>query len=240
MRSTNLVQTGAAVATLTLALTLSACSDAESDSTTTSSSAGTSSTSTSSPSESTTLSPREVAGADGPNETIADYIKSAGIREISVKPGENGAPIIDLPTPDGWEDAGTRTPDYAAGAIVYTSPETQGADYTPNIVVILSELRGNVDVHKLIDLAGGEMRNLPGFQQFGPGETDRLSGYPAYKIAGMYDLDNAAAVTAQMTVVIPSPNSTYVLQFNATSNEDQAAALGAAADFIDANTRISF
>jgi len=237
MRSTTSVRACAAAASIALALGLGACSsDKKSDSATASSSSAPSATTSASAS---TLNPRTVDAEDGPNETIADYIKSAGIHETAAKPGEDGAPIIDLPTPDGWEDAGDKTPDYAAGAIVYTGPEAQGANYTPNIIAILSKLTGNVDKQKLIDLAGGEMKNLPDFHQLGGG-TDRLSGYPSYKIAGTYDLDGISAVTAQQTVIIPGPDGVYVLQFNATSNEDQADALQAATESIDANTKISF
>lgn len=241
MRSTILVRTAAAATMLLLASGLSACSDDETtENAAASSSAATSATRSSSTSAGSTLMPRSIDDALGPHETIADYIESAGIRETPVKPGENGAPNIDVPMPDGWEDAGEQTPENTAGAIIYTGPEAQGADYTPNIIVVLSELAGDVDRQKLIELAGGEMQNLPGFTPFGPGETDLFSGYPAYKIAGSYDLKEITAVTAQLTVVIPGPRSVYVLQFNATSNADQAEALGAAADFIDANTSITF
>lgn len=236
MRSNTLRRTQVAVvAAAVLALGLGACS---SDKGTTTS--ATSSTSVSTSASTSKLSPRSIDSTAGPNETIASYIKSAGISETKVKPGVDGAPKIDLPIPAGWADAGDKTPDFAAGAIIYTGPDASTASYTPNIIGIMSKLTGNVDAQKLIDLAGGEMKNLPGFSQIGKGEVGTLSGYPSYKIAGTYNLNGMTAVTAQQTVVIPGPDGTYILQFNATSNEDQATVLEAALDAIDRQTKISF
>lgn len=239
MRSTT---TAGFIATLAaLSLALGACSADESDSSSSSTTSKPTSTATTSRSATSTLKPRDIDAENGPNETIAGYIESAGIRETLAKPGEDGAPTIDLPTPAGWEDAGDQTPENAAGAIIYTGPEAQDANYTPNIVVILSKLSGNVEKQKLIALAGGEMRNLPEFSPLGSGGTPAtLSGYPAYKIAGTYNLDGITAVTAQQTVVISGSDGIYVLQFNATSNDDQAAVLENATQFIDDNTTISF
>lgn len=223
----------AAAAAVALVLTLGACSSDKS-------SAASSATSASTSVSASKLTPRTVDSAAGPNETIASYIKSHGITETEIKPGQDGAPKIDLPIPTGWADAGDKTPNYAAGAIVYTGPGSQGASYTANIIGILSKLTGDVDAQKLIDIAGGEMKNLPQFNQIGTGTTGKLSGYPAYKIAGTYNLEGMTAVTAQQTVVIKGTDAVYVLQFNATSNEDQASALQAAADAIDQQTKISF
>ncbi|MFT4086736.1 MAG: LpqN/LpqT family lipoprotein [Gordonia sp. (in: high G+C Gram-positive bacteria)] len=229
-----------AVAALSLVLTVGACSS-DKDSSSSTSSKTSAASSTTSAVNSSTLTPRTVDAENGPNETIASYIKSAGITETKAKPGEDGAPEIDLPTPDGWETAGDKTPDYAAGAIIYTGPGSQGASYTPNIIALMSKLTGKVDKQKLIDLAGGEMKNLPNFKPMGKGQTSTLSGYPSYKIAGTYTLDGMTAVTAQQTVVIPGPDdAVYVLQFNATSNEDLMDALDAALTSIDKNTKISF
>ena len=73
--------------------------------------------------------PTTSAQAAGPNKTIVDYIKENGIVESPVHRGDAGAPTIDLPTPQGWEDAGGRTPQWAYGAIVSTDPTfAQGGD----------------------------------------------------------------------------------------------------------------
>ena len=185
------------------------------------------------------LSTRNIPDRGGAHETIADYIQQAGIQETAVKPGDDGAPSIDLPTPDGWADAGDETPDFAAGAITYTGTDVDTTDYRPNIIALLSKLTGNVDPAKLISLAGGEIQNLPGYEPIGAGEAATVSGFPAYKVAGTYNLDSVKAVTAQETVVIQGSNGIYVLQLNATSNEAQAGILQSAADAIDAGIKIT-
>ncbi len=101
-----------AVSAVALGLSLAGCgSDTKSEpsaSKTTSSEASTTETT-----ETTTTSaaePTTSAQAAGPNYTIVDYIRDNGIVETPVKRGDPGSPTIDLPTPPGWEDAGTRTP----------------------------------------------------------------------------------------------------------------------------------
>ena len=80
--------------------------------------------------------------------------------------------------PDGWEPAGEDTPEWAYGAIVYTGPEA--AEYTPSIVALVSKLTGNVDPQTIIDLAPGELQNLPGWSAMNEGEVSTLGDYPAY------------------------------------------------------------
>jgi serine/threonine-protein kinase len=54
--------------------------------------------------------------------TIRDYIKQSGIKESPVKRGDPSAPVINLPIPEGWADAGKAAPPWAYGAIVFKSP----------------------------------------------------------------------------------------------------------------------
>jgi hypothetical protein len=61
-----------------------------------------------------------------------------------------------------WEPAGADTPDWAYDAIVYNGPDV--GQYTPSIVALVSKLAGNVDPQKIIDLAAGELNNLPGWK----------------------------------------------------------------------------
>jgi hypothetical protein len=140
--------------------------------------------------------------------------------------------------PDGWDSARDKTPDYAYGAIVYSGPEAQGADYTPNIIAVFSKLDGPVDPDKLLQLAGGEMKNLPGFTPAGE-ETATVSGFPAYRIAGEYDLQGIKAASGQETIIINGQQGLYVLQLNATSNEAQAKPLFDALETIDKTISIT-
>ncbi len=183
------------------------------------------------------MAPRD-EGAAGPNPTIASYIKENNIQETQVKRGDPGSPNIDLPIPEGWEPAGQSTPEWAYGAITYTGPE--GAEYTPSIVAMLSKLTGNVDPQKILDLAPGEMNNLPGFKAWNQGATSTLGDYPAFQLGGTWQSDGMTKITAQKTVVIPGHDGLYVLQLNADGLEDQSDIVSAATDVIDSQTTISF
>ncbi|MEX7470896.1 LpqN/LpqT family lipoprotein [Mycobacterium adipatum] len=233
----------AAIAT-TLALILSGCG---SDTKTTEGSAKTSAetesseTSTSKSASATTkpkVAPRdEVTDGSGPNETIASYIQANGIQETPIKRGDPGSPTIDLPFPDGWEDAGSDTPEWAYGAIVYTGPEA--AEYTPSIVALVSKLTGNVDPQQIIDLAGGELQNLPDYEGWNDGAVSTLGEFPAFQLGGTWVQDGVTKIVAQKTVVIPGADGLYVLQLNADGLEDQADIVSAATDVIDSDTVIT-
>ncbi|MGK2869946.1 MAG: LpqN/LpqT family lipoprotein [Mycobacterium sp.] len=232
---------GVAAMATALGLVLSGCG---SDTKTTEGSAKTSESAETSTSESapeTTkpkVAPRdELTEATGPNETIADYIQANGIQETPVRRGDPGSPTIDLPFPEGWEDAGSDTPEWAYGAIVYTGPEA--ADYTPSIVAIVSRLTGNVDPQAIIDLAGGELQNLPEYSGWNKGAVSTLGEYPAFQLGGTWVSDGLTKIVAQKTVVIPSGDGLYVLQLNADGTEDQADIVSTATDVIDSETTIT-
>ncbi|MGV0852235.1 LpqN/LpqT family lipoprotein [Mycolicibacterium phlei] len=149
-----------------------------------------------------------------------------------------GAPAIDLPIPEGWESAGTDTPEWAYGAIVYTGPDA--GEYTPSIVALLSKLSGGVDPQAIIDVASGELQNLPGWSAMNDGETSTLGDYPAYQLGGTWVSDGVTKIVAQKTVVIPGPDGLYVLQLNADALEDQMDIIGPATIAIDEETTIGF
>ncbi|MGA9489667.1 MAG: LpqN/LpqT family lipoprotein [Mycobacterium sp.] len=155
----------------------------------------------------------------GPNPTIASYIQQNGITETAVHRGDPGAPTIDLPIPDGWAAAGPDTPATAYWAIVDTGPEA--AKYTPSIVATVSKLVGNVDQQKLLDLASGELKNLPGFKPMGDGATGTLANFPASQFGGTWTQGAQSRAVAQKTVVIPASGAVYLLRLNADCLEDQ-------------------
>jgi hypothetical protein len=222
-----------------LAIALSGCgSDSKPAASTSSSSAKTTSSTSAkaSPSSKPKVAPRD-EDAKGPNPTIASYIQENNIQETPVKRGDPGSPTIDLPVPDGWQPAGQDTPEWAYGAIVYNGPEA--ADYTPSIVALVSKLTGNVDPQKIIDLAPGELNNLPGWKPMNAGSTSTLGEYPAYQLGGTWVQDGQTKVVAQKTVVIPGSDGLYVLQLNADGLENQMDVIGAATDVIDEQTKIT-
>jgi Probable lipoprotein LpqN len=224
---------GTAIAVVALGVALTSCGSKTA--TPTSSSSSTSSK-TSSSSSTSKPSPTPAAGK---NETIADYIKEAGLTETPVKRGDAGSPTIDLPVPDGWEPAGDKTPDFAYGAILATDP-TMAAD-PPSIIAIVSKLTGNVDTAKLVEFAPGELNNLPGFDGPKTGETSTLGGFDAVQLGGSYVKDGVQRMIAQKTVIIPAADNSgiFVLQLNADGTEDQMGPLMDATSVIDEKTTIT-
>ena len=229
MRSSAL--TGAAAAVTALAIVLSGCG---SDTKTTASS----SSETSSSSSATTSKASETPGeAAAKNPSIADYIKDNGIQETGVKMGDPDAPVVNLPVPEGWQALPPeQAPEYAYGAIVYTAPEFKVDP--PNIVALMSKLSGDVDPQKIIDLAPGELNNLPDYKPGNEGENTTLGDYPAYVLGGTYTRDGATRFIAQKTVVIPTDGGLYVLQLNVDGPDAAADVLSAATEKIDNDTTI--
>jgi hypothetical protein len=223
---------GTAIAVVALGLALAGCG---SDTKTAPSSSASSSSASSSP-KSSSAAPTKSPQAAGKNETIADYIKANGITETPVKRGDPGTPTLDLPVPEGWADAGAKTPGYAWGAIVSTDP-TMASD-PPSIVELMSKLTGNVDPAKVLEYAPGELKNLPGFEG-GDGNTSTLGGFDAFQIGGSYVKDGARRMIAQKTVVIPSKGDVFVLQLNADGLEEQMGPLMDATSQIDEKTTIT-
>jgi Probable lipoprotein LpqN len=165
------------------------------------------------------VAPRTIVPS--PNPTIASYVQQNGITDTPVHPGDPGAPTIHLPIPDGWADAGRDTPATDYWAIVDNGPEA--AKYTPSIVAIVSKLVGNVDKQKILDLAPGELKNLPGFKPMGDGSTTTVAGFPAYQLGGTWVQDGQTKAVAQKTAVIPASDGVYLLRLNADFLEDQGA-----------------
>ncbi|MGZ8803235.1 MAG: envelope biogenesis lipoprotein LpqN, partial [Mycobacterium sp.] len=186
----------------------------------------------------TSEAPTTSAEAAGPAKTIADYIKENNITETPVKPGDPGAPTIDLPYPEGWEDAGPNTPEWAYGEIVFTADPAMAQD-PPTVIAIVSKLTGNVDPAKVLEYAPGEIQNLPEFEGPDTGKPSTLSGFDATQIGGLYVRDGVSRMIAQKTVVIPGQDGLYVLKLNADGTEDQAMPLMDATAAIDEQTKIT-
>jgi len=176
------------------------------------------------------------SGPGSPNHTIADYVSDERITETPIHRGDPGAPQIDVVFPGDWTVASQQIPDYAYGALLYTGSEAQNLSYPPNIVAVLTKLDGTVDPAKLLEYAGGELKNLPAFVPAFD-ESATVSGHPAYRIGGGYDFESVRAAAAQETVVIEGAGGLYVLQLNGTSDEREAEllydGLGAIVESVD-------
>jgi Probable lipoprotein LpqN len=221
-----------AVAAIAIGIGLSGCgSDTKSEPSTSKQTSTASSTTTSK------AAPTSSAQAAGANKTIVDYIKENGITETSVHRGDPGSPTINLPFPPGWEDAGSRTPEWAYGALVSNDPAM--AQDPPTIIALVSKLTGNVDPAKILEYAQGEIKNLPGYDGAQEGQSSTLAGFDATQIGGTYTKDGVKRVIAQKTVVIPGQDALFVLQLNADGTEDQMGALMDATGVIDEQTTIT-
>ncbi len=192
------------------------------------------STSTSTPTATTSVPPA-FAPASGPNETIGDYIKKNNIEQTTITHQTPAAPKIDLPVPMGWTGI-PEGADAPYGGIVFNTP-TDPKD-PPKIIAIVAKLTGHVDTDKLLAVAAGEVKNLPGYEG-GDGQKTTLSGYPAYQIAGSYTKNGVTRRVAQKTVVIQSKNGVYVLQLKAEGPQADADALNDVTGVIDQTTTIT-
>ncbi|GCA98066.1 LpqN/LpqT family lipoprotein [Mycolicibacterium sp. NCC-Tsukiji] len=175
---------------------------------------------------------------DGPNPTIASYIKEHKITEQQVHRTDPGEPKVDLPKPDGWRASGDDNPPWAYDSIIYTGP-VDAANYAPSVIALLSKLTGDVDAKALMATAPGEIQNLPGFTPSGPGTETKVRNYPAYRIAGTWVSDGKTKFVAQQTVIFPSGGATYVLQLNSDGAADQTPIIQAATDVVAQQVKIT-
>ena len=239
MKPTALIRCAAAAAAAVLVAT--ACGTSETEPGTPAAESSGTSTTTATTSAAAAPSRERIAprqeSTQGPATTIADYIAENDIAETPVFRGDPGAPTVDLPFPEGWQDAGADTPEWAYGAIYYSGPGAE--EYTPSIVALLSRLTGDVDPDAIIEYAAGELTNLPGWEPLSRGRTGTLSGFPAYQLGGTWVQDGVTKVVAQKTAVIPGADGLYVLQLNADGLESQLDIIGPATDIIDDQTVIT-
>jgi hypothetical protein len=229
-------RSGAAIAIAAVAISLAACSSSPSSNNAASKTSTTGSAATSSTAQKPQSKVAQRIAADGPNPSIASYLKDSNITATPVHRGDPGAPTINFPIPDGWADAGPDTPPTAYWAIVDTGPEA--ANYTPSIVATLSKLDGDVDPQKLIELAGGATKNLPGFAPHGDGTEDNLGGSPAYQLGGTWTQDGQTKAVADKVVVINGKDNIYLLELNADCLLDQVEKALPATSTIDEKTTI--
>ena len=237
MKRTAASSSGAAIAIVAVAIGVAGCSSSPSSNNAASKTSATGSAGASA----TTAKPQSKVApritAQGPNPSIASYLDQNHITATPVHKGDPGAPTINFPIPDGWADAGPDTPPTAYWAIVDTGPEA--AKYTPSIVATLSKLDGDVDPQKLIELAAGGTKNLPGFKQMGEGNEDNLGGSPAYQLGGTWTQDGQEKAVADKVVVIDGKDNIYLLELNADLLPDQVPQALPATSTIDEKTTIN-
>ncbi len=179
-------------------------------------------------------------GVDVParGETLNRYITDNKIAELPFEKGQPGTPEIAFPIPPDWFVVGDQTPDWAYGAIAYSKP----ADPTdqPFIYAIASKLTGNVDPDKILELASGQLDELPGFKpNSGPPERTRFDGYDGVRYVGTYVWEGKERAVGQETIVIPGKDGLFVLQLNGEAPKGQEQVVIDAGDFIHEKTKIT-
>lgn len=154
--------------------------------------------------------------------TIADYIRDNKLVEAPVHRGDPGAPVLTLPTPPGWVDAGPRTLPRAYSAIIFDAapPPDQ-----PSVVAIMSKLSGNVDASKILEYAPNALKNLPAFRINGTVSTSTVAGFDAVQVGGTYLKDGTRRAIIQQTVAVNSPTGLYGLQLTGDALDREFAVL---------------
>lgn len=189
------------------------------------------------PSSSHKPAPPVLVGTPGNYQTIATYLKSNNIQESLVHRNEPGAPVVTMPMPPGWVDAGPQTPAFAYQSIVYNGPSA--GNYRPSATALISRLGPNADAQKILDFAPGELNNLPGFTPTDTGTPGTVDGHKSFQIAGSWNSNGVTKLITQNTVVIQDGTGLYVMQINIDGVADQAEIIKQITEAIDRDTKIA-
>ncbi|WP_293305990.1 LpqN/LpqT family lipoprotein [Mycolicibacterium sp.] len=169
--------------------------------------------------------------------TLNAYITANKIAEIPFKKDDPGTPKLEFPLPPDWSPAGDRTPDWAYGAIVYDkAPDPENP---PFMYAIASKLTGNVDPAKILELAPGQLNELPGFVPREAPHSDKVSGFDAIDYVGTYMWEGQRRLVGQQTIVIPGKDALFVLQLNGEAPEGQGQPVVDAVKLINEQTKIT-
>ena len=175
------------------------------------------------------------APAEGTN--LNQYIVDNKIAETPFKKGDPGSPTIAFPFPPDWTSAGDKTPDWAYGAIIYT--KAADPDDPPFMYAIGSKLTGNVDPEKILQLAPGQLNELPEFTPREAPQRDKVGGFDAIDYVGTYVWEGQARAVGQQTIVIPGKDALFVLQLNGEAPKGQQQPVIDAAKLIREQTKIT-
>lgn len=232
--------TAVGVAAVGLSLVLAGCSPAEQASTATTSATPEVWTGSPAPAKGEGEGHGGESGPPAAGATLHQYIVDNKIAEVPFKKDEPGTPAITFPLPPGWTPAGDLTPDWAYGAIYYgdTVKPLEEATY---MYAIASKLTGNVDANKILDLAPGQLNELPGFKPVqGDPQRAKFAGYDAINYVGTYESEGKSRSVGQETIVIPGKDGElWVLQLNGEAPAGQEQIVIDAVNVIRGNTTIT-
>ncbi|MGX9671299.1 LpqN/LpqT family lipoprotein [Mycobacterium sp. HM-7] len=239
-KTTKMWVIGGAIATVVVVLIAVVLLNSGDDSSGTSDASGTSSQSSGADKPSSSShkpTPPVLVGTPGNYQTIATYLKSNNIQEALVHRNEPGAPVVTLPMPPGWADAGPQTPAFAYESIVYNGPSA--GTYRPSATALISRLGPTADAQKILDFAPGELNNLPGFTATDPGTPGTVDGHKSFQIAGSWNSNGVTKLITQNTVVIQDGTGLYVMQINIDGVADQAEIIKQITEAVDRDTKIA-
>jgi hypothetical protein len=223
---------GVALAVTACALSATACSSKSAPA------PSASPTSSSAPSTSAAAAPAPAPSAPpaAAHKTIRDYLQEKNITEQQLHPGDPGAPVLTMPLPEGWVDAGPMTPKWAWSASKFDDASMKNDP--PVIITLVSKLPG-ADPAEVLQYAPGELQNLPGWQDAGTNCNSTLGGFKACQVGGMYLQNGQRRMMAQKTAAIPGKDGVYVVQINANGTEQTLPPLMDATSAIDKSFSIT-
>jgi serine/threonine-protein kinase len=199
---------------------------------------GPTTTSTNSPGMTTTTRPRAATTArpDRSAYTIADYIRDNRIVEVPIRRETPDAPVVALPIPPGWSDAGPRAPSWAYSAMVFDGLPANVDP--PTVMSLMSKLSGDVEPARLLEYAPNELKTLPGART-GAASPTKLAGFDAVQVEGTYERDGRPRATWQKTAVIGTADGLFVLQVNGDAPAAESRLITDVGAVIDQQTTIT-
>jgi len=171
--------------------------------------------------------------------TLNQYIVDNKIAEVPFKKGDPGTPTVEFQLPPGWTAAGDQKPDWAYGAIFYEEMGGLKDDDSPYIYAIASKLTGDVDPQKILELAPGQLDELPGFKAIRGPDRTKFDGYDSVDYVGYFMQDGKLRAVGQETIVVPGKDALFVLQLNGEAPRGEEQVVIDAVDLIRIQTQIT-
>ncbi|KUI29073.1 serine/threonine protein kinase [Mycobacterium sp. IS-1496] len=231
-RRTGLIAAGAALAVILLvAAVVSVVALSGSDG------AAPNRTTTTRPPATTTARPTATsARPDGSAYTIADYIRDNRIVEVPIRRETPDAPVVTLPIPPGWSDAGPRAPSWAYSAMVFDGLPVNVDP--PTVISLMSKLSGDVDPARILEYAPNELTTLPAART-GSATPITLAGFDGVQVEGTYERDGRPRTTWQKTAVVVTADGLFVLQVNGDAPAAESRLITDVGAVVDRQTSIA-
>jgi len=197
----------------------------------------TTTTATTRPPAATTARPTATSvRPDGSAYTIADYIRDNRIVEVPIRRETPDAPVVTLPIPPGWSDAGPRAPSWAYSAMVFDGLPANVDP--PTVISLMSKLSGDVDPARILEYAPNELKTLPAART-GAASPAKLAGFDAVQVEGTYQRDGRPRATWQKTAVVGTPDGLFILQVNGDAPAAESRLIADVGAVIDQQTTIT-